>query len=131
MSTQVTRTARTVVVTRSPVGLRGATGPQGPAIAIQGTLTWAEISAVADPPPGHIWILSAADAQAPARADDTAAEAGDGIYWADGAWENSGPLRGPQGPSGAAASFEGFSRIAAVSALPGSPEADVLYLVLA
>lgn len=61
----------------------------------EGTDTWTNIEALPAPASGEVWILSVADAGAPARADGTAAQAYDGLMW-DGvsAWVNIGQAKG-------------------------------------
>lgn len=85
---------------RGPQGVKGDKGDQGDpgaagsGVTIQGTDTWANISAIASPTAGQMWILSADDATAPGTGGG---HAGDGLVWSGSAWTNVGPIRGPQG----------------------------------
>ena len=74
-----------------PQGIPGATGPQGPkgdagsGVTIEGTIDYVGPPAFAGSSAGAMWI----DVN------------GDGWVWDGAAWTNVGPIRGPQGDTGA------------------------------
>ena len=72
----------------------------GGSISIKGSGTWDDILAVDDLVSGDMYILTAADPDAPERSDTSPAEAGDGITWDGTAWMKVGPIRGPACPQG-------------------------------
>jgi hypothetical protein len=86
-------------------GAPGPPGPQGTGSIISGHVPdWTPGNIPPNPKPGSAWILESA-AGAPVRiVDGSPAQPGDGMIWdGGGAWFNAGQLRGPVGPSGAAA----------------------------
>jgi hypothetical protein len=75
-------------------GTQGPEGPQGPAgsgVTIQGSDTYANLTAIGAPAEGDMWIQT-----------DTAGggSPGDGLVWDGSQWTNVGPIRGPEGPEG-------------------------------
>ncbi|RLB97868.1 MAG: hypothetical protein DRH90_22705, partial [Deltaproteobacteria bacterium] len=88
-----------------PQGPEGPTGPQGipgVGVALQGSASWTEIDAIATPTLNDMWILNTNDVTAPSSAalPGSGGRIGDGMYWSGAAWENLGPIQGPQGDKG-------------------------------
>jgi hypothetical protein len=80
-----------------PTGPQGTPGADGSGVTIRGSGTWSYIIALQGSV-GDMWILTDT-AGAPAGPDHPAA-IGDGVVWDGSAWQNVGPIRGPQGPVG-------------------------------
>ena len=75
-----------------PAGTDGVDGADGTSVQIQGSDTYANIIAIANPADGELWIQTDSGG---------GGSPGDGLVYSGGSWSNIGPLQGPVGPAGA------------------------------
>jgi hypothetical protein len=78
-----------------PQGTPGPAGSQGPGIVIEGIV--AAWPPTASPTAGDVWIFNGSIPSG----SPVGATAGDGVVWTGDAWVYLGPIRGPQGATGA------------------------------
>lgn len=72
-------------------GEQGDPGPAGSGVTIQGSDTYANITALPSPSTGDMWLLTDSGG---------GGSPGDGLVWDGAAWTNVGPIRGPAGQNG-------------------------------
>jgi len=69
-----------------PTGPQGLTGPQGTSVVLKGSVaTVADLDNIVGPAQGDLYVVLAD---------------GNGYVWSGTAWNNAGPIQGPEGPTG-------------------------------
>ena len=72
---------------QGPAGPQGIQGPAGTSVLLKGSVAdLVELNAIPTPTQGDLYVVLAD---------------GDGYVWNGSAWDNVGPIQGPQGPAGA------------------------------